>query len=168
MAVLKILPQLLEKMQIVHLTGHLDWEVVDQAAKQLPEDLSKRYQAFPYLHEMGAALGAADLILSRAGASILGEYPLFGLPAILVPYPYAWRYQKVNASYLSDRGAAEILEDEKLQEKLYDRIVDLIFDQKALSNMRKAMKSLAEPDAAEKIAQMINDLAETENGGMRS
>lgn len=168
MAVLKILPQLLEKMQIVHLTGHLDWEVVDQAAKQLPEDLSKRYQAFPYLHEMGAALGAADLILSRAGASILGEYPLFGLPAILVPYPYAWRYQKVNASYLSDRGAAEILEDEKLQEKLYDRIVDLIFDQKALSNMRKAMKFLAEPDAAEKIAQMINDLAETENGGMRS
>ncbi|MDY6846806.1 MAG: UDP-N-acetylglucosamine--N-acetylmuramyl-(pentapeptide) pyrophosphoryl-undecaprenol N-acetylglucosamine transferase [Chloroflexota bacterium] len=168
MAVLDILPQLLEKMQVVHLTGHLDWEVVDEAAKKLPKDLSKRYQVFPYLHEMGAALAAADLILSRAGASILGEYPLFGLPAILVPYPYAWRYQKVNASYLADYGAAEILADEKLPEELYDRIVDLIFDHQTLSRMRKAMESLATSDAAKKIAMMVNDLAEPENGGMRS
>ena len=67
---------------------------------------------------MGAALAAADLVVSRAGASILGEYPLFGLPAILVPYPYAWRYQKVNADYLVKRQAAEMLPDEQLKEKL--------------------------------------------------
>ena len=60
---------------------------------------------------MGLAFAAADLVVSRAGASILGEYPLFGLPSILIPYPYAWRYQKVNADYLATRGAAIRLDD---------------------------------------------------------
>ena len=168
MAVLEILPQLLERMQIVHLTGYLDWEVVDEKSKKLPEEPSNRYQPFPYLHEMGAALAAADLIVSRAGASTLGEYPLFGLPAILVPYPYAWRYQKINASYLADRGAAEILLDENLKDDLYDQIINLIFDQKRLAEMRKSMESLATPDAAEKIARMIRNLLEPANGGSDS
>ncbi len=167
-AVLDVLPQLLERMQVIHLTGYLDWEAVDEKSKQLPQALSERYQPFPYLHEMGAALAAADLIVSRAGASCLGEYPLFGLPAILVPYPYAWRYQKVNASYLADRGAAEILLDENLKDELYEHIINLIFDQKRLVGMRKAMESLATPDAAEKIAQMIRNLTEPANGGRKS
>jgi UDP-N-acetylglucosamine--N-acetylmuramyl-(pentapeptide) pyrophosphoryl-undecaprenol N-acetylglucosamine transferase len=168
MAVLDILPQLLERMQIIHLSGHLDWQVVDEASKKLPAALSERYQPFPYLHEMGAALAAADLIVSRAGASTLGEYPLFGLPAILVPYPYAWRYQKLNASYLADRGAAEILLDENLKDELYDRIINLIFNQQRLAEMRKSMESLATPDAAQKISQMIKNLAENANGGFDS
>ena len=168
MAVLDILPQLLERMQVIHLTGYLDWQVVDEKSKELPQGLSERYQPFPYLHEMGAALAAADLIVSRAGASTLGEYPLFGLPAILVPYPYAWRYQKVNASYLADRGAAEILLDENLKDQLYEKIINLIFDQKRLADMRKAMTSLSTPGAAEKIAQMIQNLTESANGGSNS
>ena len=61
-------------------------------------------------------MAAADLVVSRAGASILGEYPLFGLPSILIPYPYAWRYQKVNADYLVTRGAAIRLDDETLSD----------------------------------------------------
>ena len=160
-ALMKVLPQLLEKIQVIHLTGHLDWEILDEQAKQLPAHLAKNYQAFPYLHEMGAAFAAADLIVSRAGASTLGEYPLFGLPAILVPYPYAWRYQKVNASFLEDHGAAILLRDEEMDEKLMGLVMDLINDRKRLAKMSQAMSSLATPEAAFKIAALVNEMAET-------
>ena len=148
-------------MQVIHLTGHLNWEVLDEQAQQLPADLAKNYQAFPYLHEMGAAFAAADLIVSRAGASTLGEYPLFGLPAILVPYPYAWRYQKVNASFLEDHGAAVLLRDEEMDEKLLGLVMDLITDRKRLAKMSQAMTRLATPEAAFKIAALVNEMAET-------
>ena len=164
-ALMKILPQLLDDIQVIHLSGHLDWEVVEENAQSLSAERASRYQPFPYLHEMGAVLAAADLIVSRAGASVLGEYPLFGLPAILVPYPYAWRYQKVNASYLADRGAAVILRDENLADKLFDRIQDLIYDQETLTRMGQAMASLAKPDAASEIARMIKEIAKKPDGG---
>ncbi len=123
-AVLSILPQLLEQVQVVHITGTLDWEEVKTATATLAPDLAKNYHPYPYLHEeMGAALAAADLSISRAGASILGELPLFGLPAILVPYPYAWRYQKVNAEYLVSHSAAVLLENELLSEQLLPNIL---------------------------------------------
>ncbi len=165
MALLKILPKLLDEMQVVHLTGHLDWEGVEAEAKMLSPERAQRYQAFPYLHEIGAVFAAADLIVSRAGASTMGEYPLFGLPAILVPYPYAWRYQKVNASYLADRGAAVILQDENLPGALYDQIHGLISNPIKLAQMSRSMASLATPDAAEKIARLIYEMAgEPEEG----
>ena len=162
---MKILPKLLEEMQIIHLAGHLDWEQIDAQAQLLSADQTKRYQAFPYLHEMGAALAAADLIVSRAGASVLGEYPLFGLPAILVPYPHAWHYQKVNASYLADRGAAVILNDEDLESQLCDQIQGLISHPSKLSEMSQAMASLAIPNSAERIAALIHDMVGSIDGG---
>lgn len=165
LALLKVLPQLLETMQIIHISGHLDWETVDENAKSLPSEKAEHYHAFPYLHEFGAVLGAADLIVSRAGASTLGEYPLFGLPAILVPYPYAWRYQKVNASYLEDRGAAVILRDEDLETHLLTTVQKMMTDEDLLSKMSKAMSKLATPDAAAKIAKIVREMAAQPNGG---
>jgi UDP-N-acetylglucosamine--N-acetylmuramyl-(pentapeptide) pyrophosphoryl-undecaprenol N-acetylglucosamine transferase len=167
-ALLKILPILLEKMQVIHLAGHLDWESIDANAQTLPQEKSKRYQVFPYLHEMGAALAAANLIVSRAGASTLGEYPIFGLPAILVPYPHAWQYQKVNASYLEERGAAVILRDEDLETKLLTQIQSLLSDPQRLQNMSQAMASLATPFAAQKIARMLQELTGQTEKGVRA
>lgn len=167
-ALMNILPTLLEEMQVIHLAGHLDWEIIDANAQTLPPEKAKRYQVFPYLHEMGAALAAADLIVSRAGASTLGEYPLFELPAILVPYPYAWRYQKVNASYLEDRGAAVILRDEDLETKMLGQVRDLISNPERLKRMRQAMSSLATPYAAQKIARMLEELSGISEKGVRA
>ncbi len=164
-ALIKILPVLLEDTQIIHLTGYLDWELIEKQTKKLPSWLAHRYQAFPYLHEMGAALAAPNLIISRAGASVLGEYPLFGLPAILVPYPHAWRYQYINASYLVDHGAAVILRDEDLESSLLKQIQSLIADPNLLTKMSTAMAALTSPNAAQNIANLMYEMVDISDGG---
>jgi UDP-N-acetylglucosamine:LPS N-acetylglucosamine transferase len=158
-AVLNGLRPLLEKCEIIHLSGDGDWQTVKSMREQLPVDLASRYHAMPYLHEMGAALAAADLVVSRAGASSLGEFPLFALPAILVPYPHAWRYQKVNADYLTRRGAAILLPDNRLNDELLVTLAVLLDNPNKLKAMRAAMFELSHPRAAEKIASALLELA---------
>ena len=159
LAILNNLHPLLEKFEVIHISGDTDWNYIRHHREQLPMDLAARYHIFPYLHEMGAALAATDLVLSRAGASCLGEYPLFGLPAILVPYPFAWRYQKVNADYLTNRGAAVILEDQVLNNELMNTLNVLMENPNKLQAMRAAMFELSHPRAAEKIASLLVELA---------
>ena len=164
MAVLAHLPALLEITEIVHISGQLDWEVVRQAESGLSRGQKRLYHAFPYLYdEMGAALSAANLVVSRAGASSIGEYPYFGLPAGLVPYPYAWRYQKVNVDYLSRRGAAISIEDQRLEDDLLTVVKDLLQNPEKLAAMREAMRGLNKPDAAQAIVHQIVDLAGEKN-----
>jgi UDP-N-acetylglucosamine:LPS N-acetylglucosamine transferase len=159
MAVLHKLHTLLEKCEIIHLSGEGDWDLVQRSREQLPVDVAARYHAMAYLHEMGAALAAADLVVSRAGASSLGEFPLFALPAILVPYPHAWRYQKVNADYLTRRGAAVMLQDNRLNDELLVTLTVLLDNPNKLKAMRAAMFELSHPRAAEKIASALLELA---------
>ncbi len=154
------LPALLELAQIVHITGELDWPFVEEKTRRLSRTQAARYHAVPYLHaEMGAALAAADLALSRAGASTLGEYPLFGLPAILVPYPFAWRYQRVNAEYLVRQGAAIMIENEKLSDQLVPTVKDLFSNPARMKSMRIAMQRLSRPRASAEIGQLLLGLA---------
>lgn len=159
-ALLTVLPELLQEMQVVHLSGSRDWPEVEAAQRQLPAELAENYHPYAYLHEMGAALAAADLVVSRAGASVLGEYPLFGLPAILVPYPHAWRYQKVNADYLVQREAALMIEDARLSEALLPTVLRLSRDQQQLQHMQQAMQAQARPQAAQHLAALVGELAQ--------
>jgi UDP-N-acetylglucosamine--N-acetylmuramyl-(pentapeptide) pyrophosphoryl-undecaprenol N-acetylglucosamine transferase len=165
-AVLMSLPELLEDTQIIHVTGRLDWPQVEQELASLLQSgkvepkQANRYHPFAYLHdEMGAALTIADLVLSRAGASCLGEYPLFGLPAILVPYPYAWRYQIINARYLVERGAAVLIEDNELPKLLIPHVREIMRDTALRNRMSEAMHSLATPTAALDIAALLVAMA---------
>jgi UDP-N-acetylglucosamine--N-acetylmuramyl-(pentapeptide) pyrophosphoryl-undecaprenol N-acetylglucosamine transferase len=158
-AVLRHLRALLQRFEVIHLTGELDWQMVNAERERLPEELAARYHVLSYLHEMGAALAAADLVVSRAGASCLGEFPLFGLPAVLVPYPHAWRYQKVNADYLARRGAAVLLEDHRLNDELFLTLSVLLDNPNKLKAMRAAMFELSHPRAADKIASALIQLA---------
>ncbi len=155
-AILANLSALLDIMQIIHISGELDWPTVAAKGKELSGFYASRYHPFPYLHEeMGAALAAADMALSRAGASTLGEYPLFGLPAILVPYPHAWRYQIVNAETLVTNGAAIMLEESNLSDQLLSTVRNLINQPLKLASMRSAMQRLSHPDAAAEIGNQI-------------
>jgi len=161
MALIPALKTLLKTMQIIHISGHLDWEIVQRKKQQIPEELKSRYRAYPYLHDqMGAALAGADLALSRAGASTLGEFPAFGLPAILVPYPHAWRYQYVNANYLAGKGAAVVITDQQLPELLLPTVRDLMIDQSKLKEMNQAMRALAKPEAAAHIAHILLEMVD--------
>jgi UDP-N-acetylglucosamine--N-acetylmuramyl-(pentapeptide) pyrophosphoryl-undecaprenol N-acetylglucosamine transferase len=145
---------------VLHLSGELDGERARAERATLPPHLAVRYHPFPYLHEeMGAAFASADLAVCRAGASTLGELPLFGLPAILVPYPYAWRYQKVNADYLALRGAAIVVEDERLGEVLLPTVESLLVSPTRLETMAAASRDLARPGAARAIADELERLA---------
>ena len=158
-ALIGVLPALLERIQVIHISGTLTWPEVEAAAGTLPGELRRWYRPFPYLHEeMGAAFRSADLVLARAGASMLGECPAFGLPAILVPLTFAWRYQKVNADYLTERGAAVQLTDEQLSDQLLPTVMALLRDSEKLAGMSRKAKALDIPEATTRLAQMILNL----------
>ncbi len=160
------LPEFLQEIQVIHITGKLDWQMMEQAREGLPTEQLNRYRPYPYLYEeIGAAMKLADLAITRAGASILGELPLFGLPAILVPYPYAWRYQRVNASFLVKRGAAEVIEDSQLAEQIVPKVRELIADQVKREKMSQSIRSLAKPEAAASIASLVISLAKSTQSG---
>jgi UDP-N-acetylglucosamine--N-acetylmuramyl-(pentapeptide) pyrophosphoryl-undecaprenol N-acetylglucosamine transferase len=160
------LEPLLEMAQVVHISGELDWPWVQERHEALPEWLRARYYAVPYLHEeMGAALAAADLAICRAGASALGELPLFGLPAVLVPYPHAWRYQRINADWLARQGAAVRLDDERMGAELLPTLQGVLGDLTMLQEMAERMRALARPDAAARLADELLALAQRGRGG---
>ncbi len=159
-ALMAALPSLLSDIQVVHVSGTLGWNEVEVNAQSLSIELRRYYRPFPYLHErMGNGFQAADLVLARAGASMLGECPAFGVPAVLVPYPYAWRYQIVNADYLVEKGAAVIIEDEKLVEDLLPTVMDLLRNRARLSEMSANARKLDRPDAGDNLARVLFSLA---------
>jgi UDP-N-acetylglucosamine--N-acetylmuramyl-(pentapeptide) pyrophosphoryl-undecaprenol N-acetylglucosamine transferase len=156
-ALLRIVESLLTdlELQIIHITGSLDWEEVRSAHANLPASVQARYHIVEYLPDIGLAMATSDLVVSRAGASTLGEFPYFHLPAILIPYPHAWRYQRVNAEWLESRGAALCLDDEGLATTLEPTLRELIRDTAKRQSMSSAARALASDRGAERIAQVI-------------
>ncbi len=164
----KNLEVLLQQTQVIHVTGTFDWNDIQMTHANLNPELSKNYHIYPYLHEeMSAAFSSADLVVCRGGASTLGELPFFGLPAIIVPYPYAWRYQKVNAQFLVDHKAAILMPDEEMDNRLLEEIIQLLHLPEKLDDMRSEMKSLSNPDAARQIGNLIlqQSIVASQKGG---
>ncbi|MCS6845411.1 MAG: UDP-N-acetylglucosamine--N-acetylmuramyl-(pentapeptide) pyrophosphoryl-undecaprenol N-acetylglucosamine transferase [Caldilineales bacterium] len=153
------LPALLETCQVVHITGSLDWPEVEAHVRRLPEALRSRYRPYPYLHEeMPSAMAAADLVVARAGASTLGEFPALGLPSVLVPYPYSGQHQDANADYLVQRQAAIKIPDSRLATDLLPTVLALWESPERLAAMAAAARRLARPDAAAQIGRVIDEL----------
>jgi undecaprenyldiphospho-muramoylpentapeptide beta-N-acetylglucosaminyltransferase len=155
----EVLDQVLMHAHVVHISGTSDAEECRGRRNRLAEAARERYHLFAYVHEMAETLAAADLVLARAGAATLGEFPRFGLPAILVPYPYAWRYQRVNADYMAERGAAVRLDDEDMAEQLWPTMKALLCDETRLKEMSGKAQSLARLDATTRLADLVMQLA---------
>lgn len=162
-AVAESLTPLLEMANVVHICGGEKgvFEQLESRRDDLDSRLQERYHLYPYLHrEMGCALAAANIVVSRAGASVMGEYPAFALPSVLVPYPHAGAHQELNAHYLVNHGAAVRLGDEELRQgRLLEVLRSLIEDETRLAEMSKKAKQLARPNAAEAIGNQLQDLA---------
>ncbi len=160
-AVVAGLPDLLQESVLIHVTGRLDYEQVMDNQAQLPEELRSRYRVFAYLDkEMVDAMLAADLVVARAGASTMGELPAAGLPAVLVPYPYAGAHQWHNAQYLAEAGMAVTVADERLAEDLVSTVVALLKAPERRLQMARSARALARPEAAAHIATQLEALAQ--------
>lgn len=153
------LPRLLERAQVLHISGPDDETWLERERAQLPDWQRARYHVTGYTSEMAMAMAAADLAITRAGASSLGELPVSGLPAIMLPGEFS--DQRTNASYLVTQGAAVSLMPAEL-DSLADTAIALLDDEPRLSAMREAMTALARPDAAERLASMLREMARRE------
>lgn len=154
------LTALLRMAQVVHISGPGDHQQLRDVRAGLAAEERSRYHLYPYLHDqMPDALVAADLVIARAGAATLGEFPAVGLPAVLVPYPHAGQHQQVNAEYLTERGGAVIVQDDELDTQLLPTLKTLLGDPERLQAMRTASRALAMPHAAQVIAGELRSLA---------
>jgi UDP-N-acetylglucosamine--N-acetylmuramyl-(pentapeptide) pyrophosphoryl-undecaprenol N-acetylglucosamine transferase len=144
---------------VLHIAGRRDHPV----ARQRLEDAAGaagvaalRYTLLEYEPDLGDALAASDLVLARAGGSVF-ELAAAGRPAILVPYPYAAAdHQHANAAWMARAGAAVVVDDAALTPEALRGLCDeLLADAPRLERMATASRSLARPDAAERIAAEI-------------
>jgi UDP-N-acetylglucosamine--N-acetylmuramyl-(pentapeptide) pyrophosphoryl-undecaprenol N-acetylglucosamine transferase len=115
----------------------------------------------PFLHDMPAQMAAADLVVSRAGASTLAELTILGRPMVLVPLPTAADdHQRKNAASLARAGAAEVIDERELTgERLAAVVLGLAGDEPRRHRMAAAARGLGRPDAAARVADRIEALA---------
>jgi len=157
-AVAAALPRLLERCHIIHLTGAADEAWANEQRTALTQAQQERYTMHGYTDDVPAMMIAADLVVSRAGASTLGELPAAGAASILAPGEYEGWSQAPNAEYLQARGAAVVLRNAEL-DRLGATVIELLDDEARLARMRAAAKSLARPNAARDLAQMLVEAA---------
>jgi UDP-N-acetylglucosamine--N-acetylmuramyl-(pentapeptide) pyrophosphoryl-undecaprenol N-acetylglucosamine transferase len=112
---------------------------------------------YPYIDRMDLAYACANVFVGRAGASTLAEITLSGLPAILIPYPYASEnHQAHNAASLSDKGAAIILEDQKLTGPILMKAIrDLLDNEQVRLAMSQCSSQAAHGSALETILDIF-------------
>jgi UDP-N-acetylglucosamine--N-acetylmuramyl-(pentapeptide) pyrophosphoryl-undecaprenol N-acetylglucosamine transferase len=144
-------------LKVVHQTGETDYNAVREA--YLEHGVTAHVLAF--IEDMPGALAQADLVVSRAGAAAVAELAAAGRAAFLIPFPGATdQHQLVNARAMEAAGAARvILQAELKPERLISEIRELLSDPLKLMRMERAAKSLAHPEAAAHIADLVEGLA---------
>ena len=149
-----------EGLVVVHSTGADGFDEAVSALALTPEE-QIRWRVMPYISNMGQALAAADLVLSRAGASSIAEIAAVGVPSLLVPYPHATAdHQTTNARFLVDAGAAELLADEKIDAPEFaSTLLGLLDDPDRRAAMREAALALAQSRAAASLADEVERAA---------
>ena len=151
-----------EPFHHIHGVGTLSWESMGEELKNRGVDLKEHpsLDVREYIYNMADVMRAADLVLSRAGASTLSELTALGVPAILVPSPNVTNHhQEKNASLLGKHGAALVLPEEGLDgKKLFTAAADILHSEEKRAEMEKNMASLGVRDATERIYETVMEL----------
>lgn len=144
--------------QLLNGGAQILWQCGKLYAAQYSKSSSSQVSVQPFISDMSAAYAAADVIISRAGASTLSELAIIGKPAILIPSPnVAEDHQTHNARAFANKGAA-ILLPEVNSEELANKTLSLLNDSQARANMHEALQTLARPNATEAIVKHIKTL----------
>lgn len=146
-----------DRVNLIYITGEIYYKVVTEELGQLPN----RIKLFPYLDQMPEALAAADLAVTRSGATTLAEITAIGVPALLVPSPNVVNnHQYYNARLLADTGAAVLIDEKDFNQlKLQQEIDRLIEDPALLEEMSRNSKKMGVPGAAAKLYQCLQEVA---------
>ncbi len=146
------------RLAITHQTGERDLDLVRGAYERA--GIAARVEAF--LFEIDGEMKAADLAICRAGATTLAELAASGTPAILVPLPTATDdHQRKNAEVVARKGGAIVIDQTELKgDRLSVALKELVADPDRLAQMSEAARTLARPDAAARIADRVETLAQ--------
>ncbi len=160
----EMLPQLMDyPLQLLWITGNAHYNGIRQRLEEkgyLAGNHPLKLRLYPYLYEMDQAMAASDLAVCRCGAGTLSELEIMGLPAILIPYPYATEnHQEKNGLSLAQQGAGVLIRDDALNgDILWQEIEKIWQSPEKQQQMKRQMKQLAQPDSLQKI------IAEIERG----
>lgn len=146
-------------LEVLHQAGARNTEMTLQAYRDSGE-IAASVEVVPFLDDVAAALGASQLVVSRAGAITLAEICAVGRPALLVPLSIAAGHQVDNAEALVEAGAAEILPPGATGVELAERLRELLSDQDRLALMGRAAHAASRRDAAEAMADRVEALGE--------
>lgn len=154
--------------QHIHAIGYFGREwmpgLVESKGVELENNKSILMQE--YIYNMPHVMAAADVVIGRAGASSCNEIAASGTPCILIPSPNVTaNHQENNARTLEEKGAAEVvLEKDCTAENIMAKIRGLLENKEKYQNMRKALHSLAVPDSAQRVCDIMEKLAKERAG----
>ncbi len=144
------------KIQVLHMSGNADRDYIAWEYS----NLAVRNRVFHFFERMELAYSAADIAVSRAGASSIFELAAFGVPSILVPYPHAGAHQVENARYFQQRGAAFIIKENNITgEALRSVIMDLADDAVRRDDMREAAYSTADLNGTAALSDEVEKIS---------
>lgn len=140
-------------IQLIHLTGEKDYSFIKDAC----DTLKMKVLVSPFIDNIGEIYSITDLAVVRGGAVTLAELTAWGIPLVVIPYPYATgKHQDLNAQFLARQGAGRVLPEEDLTPELFSKTVSsLVKDKKKLNQMAVASRDLGKRDATDVLAERI-------------
>ena len=148
-------------IQVIHVTGKRFYDEFVNKFKNDNIKLPKNIRVYSYFYEIPEALNISSLVITSSGAITLAEISAVGVPSILIPKSYtAENHQEYNARAFSDRGASVLLLEKDLNNSEFSNTINrLIKDKGVLAKMTKASKALGKINAAERIVDIIMEVA---------